>query len=214
MGAVQFPSSHASLSSDGHPQYALDMSGTAAARPAPGRKGRIYHATDTDTISRDNGTSWTVLYSPALPTGIKAFKNDMASSAALTATLQAVPGYAVTLTLEAGRMYEATAYIAIVDDESGTTGTFNGALDLTVRSAAGATVATTSTSRGFARVPLSGNGSGNASSGLVTGYLNNLAAGEHTIGLFGTIVAPSTGWRVLQAAGDGYLMVEDIGAAV
>ena len=34
------------------------LSGTAAARPAAGEAGRTYYATDTKTLSIDNGTTW------------------------------------------------------------------------------------------------------------------------------------------------------------
>lgn len=37
---------------------AVIMAGIAAARPAAGTAGRLYYATDTDTLSRDNGVSW------------------------------------------------------------------------------------------------------------------------------------------------------------
>lgn len=37
---------------------AVIMAGLAAARPAAATAGRIYYATDTDTLSRDNGSGW------------------------------------------------------------------------------------------------------------------------------------------------------------
>jgi hypothetical protein len=36
--------------------------GTLAARPAAGKRGRFYWATDTKTLSRDDGTTWQVIY--------------------------------------------------------------------------------------------------------------------------------------------------------
>lgn len=46
------------LTSDSHTQYALHSSGTLANRPAAGRAGRRYLATDLDIEFVDNGTSW------------------------------------------------------------------------------------------------------------------------------------------------------------
>lgn len=43
---------------DDHPQYALELAGAAAARPAAGRQGRLYLATDTLAVSYDTGSAW------------------------------------------------------------------------------------------------------------------------------------------------------------
>jgi hypothetical protein len=41
---------------------AADGQGLASARPAAGVRGRYYWATDTKTLSRDDGTTWRVVY--------------------------------------------------------------------------------------------------------------------------------------------------------
>lgn len=63
MAVDDFPRSHGSLSglsdTDHHIQYALVLSGAAAARPAgPFRNGRMYYATDTGVLSWDQGAGW------------------------------------------------------------------------------------------------------------------------------------------------------------
>jgi hypothetical protein len=45
------------LTDNDHPQYAMTY-GTLAARPAAGTALRLYYATDTGIIYRDNGVSW------------------------------------------------------------------------------------------------------------------------------------------------------------
>lgn len=49
---------NASLTAEAVLGSAVIMAGLAAARPAAGTAGRLYYATDTDTLSRDNGVSW------------------------------------------------------------------------------------------------------------------------------------------------------------
>lgn len=40
---------------------AIDLQGTRAVRPAPGRVGTYYFATDENLVYRDNGTGWVVV---------------------------------------------------------------------------------------------------------------------------------------------------------
>lgn len=51
-------SANGSLSAELVLGTAIIMAGVAASRPAAGTAGRLYYATDTDTLSRDNGSSW------------------------------------------------------------------------------------------------------------------------------------------------------------
>jgi hypothetical protein len=149
----------------------------------------------------------------SLPRGTRAFSNAQGTSGDLGDNAL-VPGYAISFTAETGRLYRVTASAATIDDQAGTTGTFAGSVDFRIRSENGATaVGITSAVRGARRVPLTGNGAQNAHPLLVVGYINNPPAGNVNVALTGQLVAPATLWRVLQAAGEGSLIVEDIGAA-
>lgn len=59
----EYPRSHGSLSglsdTDHHPQYSLDVQDVFANRPLPGRRGRLFFATDLGVYYRDTGTTWT-----------------------------------------------------------------------------------------------------------------------------------------------------------
>lgn len=59
----------AGLADDDHTQYALVAQNTLANRPAPGRAGRLYLATDEGRLYYDNGTSWTIAFRPDSTTG-------------------------------------------------------------------------------------------------------------------------------------------------
>lgn len=69
MSVEDYPQSHGSLAglsdTDHHVQYATDVQGTLAARPGPGRAGRLYFATDTGAYFRDTGTTWVELITAA-----------------------------------------------------------------------------------------------------------------------------------------------------
>lgn len=62
MTVHEYPRHHGSLSglsdTDHHTQYALDTQGLISARPLPGRRGRLYYATDESILYRDTGTTW------------------------------------------------------------------------------------------------------------------------------------------------------------
>jgi hypothetical protein len=153
------------------------------------------------------------LNTASLPRGVRAFRNDMGSTADLGDNVL-VPGYALPFAAEAGRLYRVMAAAGVVDDQAGTTGTFAGAVDLRIRSENAATaVGTTSPIRGVQRVPLTGNSASNAHSLLAVGYINNPPAGNVNVALTGHLLAPGTLWRILQAVGEGSMIVEDIGAA-
>ncbi len=125
--------------------------------------------------------------------------------------------YSHTFTALAGRLYRVTFSLPVLDDQSGTSGTFNGSVDLYIRGAAGTSVTTTGTILGFSRVGLRGDSSNNAHGTTVVGYLNNPAAGSYTVGLSLTPIT-STAVRVLPPGTDpaqgAQLLIDDIGAAV
>jgi hypothetical protein len=149
----------------------------------------------------------------SLPRGVRAFRNDQGTTADF-GNDALVPGYALSFTAQAGRLYRVTAFAHTVDDQAGTTGTFAGGVDFRLRTEFGATaVGTGSPSRGVRRVPLYGNGSQNAESLLVVGFINNPPAGNVNVAMTGTLVAPATLWRLLQDPGAGFIVVEDVGAA-
>lgn len=56
----------AGLTLDDHPQYGMNLSGLLSARPAPGRAGRLYFATDNNFIYEDSGTTWTAVNGPSI----------------------------------------------------------------------------------------------------------------------------------------------------
>lgn len=63
MTVHEYPRSHGSLSglsdTDHHVQYSLDLQDVFANRPLPGRRGRLFFATDLGVYYRDTGTTWT-----------------------------------------------------------------------------------------------------------------------------------------------------------
>ena len=52
------------------------LSGAAAARPAAGEAGRFYYATDTKTLSVDNGTTWDRIIEPVRKTADQTVTNS------------------------------------------------------------------------------------------------------------------------------------------
>lgn len=49
---------------DDHPQYAMATSGLLSARPAASRAGRLYFATDNNSIYEDTGVGWITVNAP------------------------------------------------------------------------------------------------------------------------------------------------------
>lgn len=61
----------AGLGLDNHPQYGMNLSGTFAARPAFGRAGRLYVATDSGQTYFDTGSAW-IAVAPSPFVGVRA----------------------------------------------------------------------------------------------------------------------------------------------
>lgn len=62
----------AGLGDDDHKQYSLIAQNTLANRPAPGRAGRLYLATDEGRLYYDDGAAWRVALKPESITGTQA----------------------------------------------------------------------------------------------------------------------------------------------
>lgn len=101
---------------------AVIMAGLVAARPAAGTGGRLYYATDTDTLSRDNGVSWddlTIDWGQVTgePTTLAGYGiTDAASDAELTAheaDTTAVHGIANTADLSTNIPNDSITYAKI-----------------------------------------------------------------------------------------------------
>lgn len=63
-GAVDQHAHLAGLGRDDHPQYGLIVQNTLANRPAPGRAGRWFLATDEGRLYYDDGAAWSVALRP------------------------------------------------------------------------------------------------------------------------------------------------------
>jgi len=126
-----------------------------------------------------------------------------------SAPQQAAAKLQKTFTVLPNRLYKVTATFTLVDADAHT------AADFAIRYASGSTVANTSTIMDFKRINTDQDSSSFNQGGDIVGYMNGLAAGTYTVGVFMHRGGASGNVRLLQLNNKCAVMtIEDMGESV